>query len=181
MDVQTLCLAVLAHGPASGYEIKKELEEGAYSHFFRASFGSIYPALARLAGAGLVSGREQEQAKRPDKKVYKLTAAGRRDLARRLQGPVGPDYVRSEFLLALFHADLLAPRRRRELIADRIAALKDCLARMDKDAATAPEQCRYEGIGPAFVCGYGHAILTAELDYLERNRARLEMTEASAA
>ena len=53
MDVATLCLAVLAHGPASGYEIKKELEGGAYAHFFRASFGSIYPALARQFGAEL--------------------------------------------------------------------------------------------------------------------------------
>jgi DNA-binding PadR family transcriptional regulator len=84
MDVATLCLAVLAHGPASGYEIKKELEDGAYSHFFRASFGSIYPALARLAQEGFVTGREQEQAKRPDKKVYRLTPGGKRELSRRL-------------------------------------------------------------------------------------------------
>ncbi len=181
MDVATLCLAVLAHGPASGYEIKKELEGGAYSHFFRASFGSIYPALARLAAEGFISGREQEQAKRPDKKVYRLTPAGRRELSHRLQAPIGPDYIRSEFLLVLFHAELLPASHRRRLIETRIAELKACIARMTGiDKGT--EACeRYQGAGPAFVRGYGLAIYQAELGYLEAQRRFFEMPGVTAA
>ncbi|HVG81792.1 MAG TPA: PadR family transcriptional regulator [Methylomirabilota bacterium] len=179
MDVATLCLAVLAHGPASGYEIKKELEGGAYAHFFRASFGSIYPALARLAAEGFISGREQEQAKRPDKKVYRLTPTGKRELSRRLQAPIGPDYIRSEFLLVLFHADLLPPRHRRALIDQRIQQLKSCIAEMTKGGDAACN--RYEGAGPAFVHGYGLAVYTAELDYLESQRRSFDLPGANAA
>jgi DNA-binding PadR family transcriptional regulator len=80
MDTRTLCLAVLERGEASGYEIKKKLDAPPYSHFQDTSFGSIYPALGRLAEEGAVAVREQEQEKRPDKKVYSLTEAGRRQL-----------------------------------------------------------------------------------------------------
>ena len=180
MDVATLCLAVLAHGSASGYEIKKELEDGAYSHFFRASFGSIYPALGRLAEQGFISGRELEQAKRPDKKVYRMTPAGKRELSRRLQAPIGPDYIRSEFLLVLFHAELLPARHRRALVEDRIARLKTCLAEMSDPVGE--EKCRrYQGVGPDFVHGYGMAIYKAELEYLESRRRAFELPGASAA
>jgi PadR family transcriptional regulator AphA len=179
MDVATLCLAVLAHGPASGYEIKKELEDGAYAHFFRASFGSIYPALARLASEGFISGREQEQAKRPDKKVYRLTPAGKRELSRRLQAPIGPDYIRSEFLLVLFHAELLPARHRRALLEDRIQRLKGCIAEMTSGGEAACN--RYQGAGPEFVHGYGLAVYRAELDYLESQRRFFDLPGANAA
>ena len=75
MDVKTLCLGVLTEGDKTGYEIKRCFEE-AFSHFFGAGFGSIYPALAELSRQGLVTCRSVEQDKRPDKKVYSLTAAG---------------------------------------------------------------------------------------------------------
>ena len=40
MDVKTLCLGVLTLGDASGYEIRKQFEEGPFAHFFGASYGS---------------------------------------------------------------------------------------------------------------------------------------------
>src|SRR3546814_13530763 len=77
MDAKTLCLGVLSRGAASGYEIKKAFEEGPFSHFHQASFGSIYPALNALSADGLVAGRAQAQQKRPAKKIYSLTPKGR--------------------------------------------------------------------------------------------------------
>src|SRR3546814_665287 len=57
MDAKTLCLGVLSRGAASGYEIKKAFEEGPFSHFHQASFGSIYPTLNALSADGLVAVR----------------------------------------------------------------------------------------------------------------------------
>ena len=48
MNVRTLCLGVLSFGDATGYEIKKMAEDGLFSHFIEASFGSIYPALTKM-------------------------------------------------------------------------------------------------------------------------------------
>ena len=61
MNVRTLCLGVLSFGEATGYEIKKEIEEGPFSHFIEASFGSIYPALTQLLGEGLHPFNGQEK------------------------------------------------------------------------------------------------------------------------
>ena len=77
MDARTLCLGALELGDASGYEIKKLYEEGDLSHFYAVGFGSIYPALTRLVDDGLAECFDQPQDKRPDKKVYALTEAGR--------------------------------------------------------------------------------------------------------
>jgi PadR family transcriptional regulator AphA len=54
MNVRTLCLGFLSTGEASGYEIKKGIEDGMFSHFIDASFGSIYPALTQLTAEGLL-------------------------------------------------------------------------------------------------------------------------------
>ena len=77
VDVKDLCLGALSFGDATGYDIKKFFEN-TFSHFFLAGYGSIYPALASLTAAGLVSCRTLAQHGKPDRKLYRLTAAGRR-------------------------------------------------------------------------------------------------------
>jgi PadR family transcriptional regulator AphA len=73
MSVRGLCLAILSGGDATGYEIRKESTEGRFSYFDDASFGSIYPALARLEAEGMVTVREEPQAGKPARKVYSIT------------------------------------------------------------------------------------------------------------
>jgi hypothetical protein len=68
----------------------------------------------------------------------------------------------------LFHAELLPPKHRRALIEDRIRRLKACIAEMTDSGKAACS--RYKGAGHTFVHGYGLAIYTAELDYLESRR-----------
>src|SRR3546814_15590312 len=112
MDAKTLCLGVLSRGAASGYEIKKAFEEGPFSHFHQASFGSIYPALNALSADGLVAVRAQAQQKRPAKKIYSLTPKGRNALLAALMAPPGPDAVRSDLPFTLPFPHPLPPARR---------------------------------------------------------------------
>ena len=100
MDVRTFCLGILALKDSSGYEIKKTLE-GSFSHFYDASFGSIYPALNKLADEQLVEATEVSQGGRPAKKVYSITAAGRIALMEALERPAKQDRVRSEFMVQM--------------------------------------------------------------------------------
>ena len=166
MDVRTLCLGVLSLGDASGYEIKKRLED-TFSHFYDASFGSIYPALNRLQKEGLVKCETEAQAKRPDKKVYSLTVDGRLSLVSVLNTLPGRDRVRSEFLVAMCFADLLEASQIAEMIDRRIAE-----HRMD-----AADLAVREARSPAaqqFVAGYGRAVYEAAATYLEENRYLVE-------
>ena len=174
MDAKTLCLAVLSRGDASGYEIKKKLEEPPFSHFQDTGFGSIYPALSALSNEELVSGRAMPQDKRPDKKVYAITPSGRTALVEALARPPAPDRFRSDFLFLLFMADQLEPERLRLLIDERIAVYDARIAAME---GCSPEHCAAT-LGHDFVHGFGLSIYRAARDYLVANReAFLERVE----
>lgn len=164
MDTKTLCLAVLQAAPASGYEIKKTLESGPLSHFQEISFGAIYPALARLADEGLITGRTQAQDKRPDKKVYSLTPTGRDRLVDTLLQPPAPDRVRSDFLMILFLSDLLPQDYVIEIIDARTAELEkeaELMSAYDLDE---------ESPAHRFVHDFGLAYYRFAADWLRRNR-----------
>ncbi|NIA70900.1 PadR family transcriptional regulator [Pelagibius litoralis] len=168
MDSKTLCLGVLSRGEASGYEIKKAFEEGPFSHFHQASFGAIYPSLNALSNEGLVACRAQAQEKRPDKKIYSLTAKGRDAFAAALLSQPDHDRVRSDFLFILFFAQFLPPARVGALIDERIAWYRQSLERM--------EDCTETNVvpaGAAFVRGMGIAVYRAAAEYLETNRDAL--------
>ena len=164
MDVRTACLGVLDRGDATGYEIKKLFEEGPFSHFYEAGYGSIYPALNRLSEEGMVTFTEMEQDKRPDKKVYSITRRGRDELLRALRAYPGRDRLRSEFLFMLTLADHMPTEHVADIIDERLAWYRENIARM--------ESCGEAGQRPAqdFVRGFGLAIYRAASAYLEENK-----------
>jgi DNA-binding PadR family transcriptional regulator len=161
--VSTLCLAILHRGEATGYEIKKESMEGDYRYFIDASYGSIYPALARLAAEGLVTVREEAQSGRPSRKVYAITEAGREALVDALSEPPGPDIFRSRFLLvAKFAAELPAPVVR-AAVEERKRHLAEEIAHLERIGSECPNA------GVDWITSYGTACMRASLDYLERH------------
>jgi DNA-binding PadR family transcriptional regulator len=121
MNVRTLCLSILSCRDASGYEIRKLCTEGEGSYFIEASFGSIYPALAKLETDELVTSRVEHQSGKPSKKIYSITDAGRAAFCEELQEPLGGDVFRSPFLLFarfahLLDADLVRTRAEERLL-----------------------------------------------------------------
>jgi len=171
MDVKTLCLGVLTEQDRTGYEIKRTCEE-VFRHFFVAGFGSIYPALADLQRDGLVTATSVEQKKRPDKKVYSITEAGRAALALELATTPPRHKVRSEFLALMYFAHLLPPERVDAVLGQMIerfeATLEDELALFDR--ADAPAELTP---GQRFALGYGRTVLSAALAYCKRQRPQL--------
>jgi DNA-binding PadR family transcriptional regulator len=167
MDAKMLCLAVLTQGDASGYEIKKTLEEPPLGHFQDTGYGSIYPALTKLTEEGRVEGTAMAQEKRPDKKVYAITEAGRRTLIEALLEPPAPDRFRSDFLFTLFLGHLLPTTYLAETVNRRIGYYEEQIARM--------EGCSLDTrpAGQQLVHGFGLAIYRAAARYLRENRALL--------
>lgn len=167
MDSRTLCLGLLAQGGASGYELKKILE-GPLRHFVDASFGSIYPALARLAAEGLVACTEQAQERRPDKKVYHLTPQGRLALLDTLVKLPGRDRFRSDFAALMLFADLLPVRHLSALIDEKLSEQETALAEL------AAFRENGAGLPQAFVAGLATAMIGAARGYLDDNRHLIE-------
>ncbi len=169
MDVKTLCLGVLSMGERSGYEIKKTVEES-FHHFFRAGYGSIYPALAELERTGHVTGREVAQEGRPAKRVYGITATGRDLLESALAGEEPRHVVRSEFLVLMYFAHLLPAERLASVLDSMIGRFRDGLADDLEHYARTHDQLT---AGQRFALGYGRTVVAAALDYLERHRETL--------
>ena len=107
-DIKTNCLGALSLGAATGYEIRKQFEEGPFAYFFDASFGSIYPALNKLLDEGLVTCETETQRSRPTKKIYSITEAGTTALRAALGHEPLEHKVRSDFLATLFLGHLMS-------------------------------------------------------------------------
>ena len=175
MDVRTICLGILTRGDATGYEIKKLVEDGGFQHFAEASFGSIYPALNGMTQTGLVSVRAEAQEKRPDRKVYSITPQGRSALIATLLKPLPEDRHRSPFMFAMQFADLL-PKEHIKRMLDTYTAQIEVELRQLRQTKTAPKTT-----GESFVRDFGLTMYAAMLDYLRSHRGRIEMPGAEAA
>lgn len=163
MNVRTLCLAVLQFGEATGYEIKKTVEDGMFNHFIEASYGSIYPALTRMSAEGLVTCRAESQSGKPDKKIYSMTETGRAELIRALGEAPREDKFKSEFLFVMLLADQLPNEHIAIIYQQRMDQMRGELELMRACAETNPHG------GGRFVVGYGIAVYEASLRYLEQN------------
>ena len=174
MDIKTLCLGALSLGDWTGYEIKKMFEDGPFSYFYEASFGSIYPALNRLTADRMVECTQFSQDKRPDKKVYSLTPAGRNAFAREVTKSPGRDRLRSEFLVAVTFSQYLDPDQLSQLIDDRLAYHRQQIDQLSEmSTACGDDQTR------KFTVGYGEALHRAAIEYMAEHRHLLESDRAS--
>ncbi|WIY53751.1 PadR family transcriptional regulator [Devosia sp. YIM 151766] len=154
MNVKTLCLSILYYGEASGYDIRRLCTEEEFAYFVEASFGSIYPALARLEEEGCVTSRTEQQTGKPARKVYSITETGRRIFAEELAEPLGEDIFRSPFLLFARFAHILPP----DLVEQRC---NEFLARTVKSRQRLDEAAAREGRNPTdrWIIDYGRAVM----------------------
>ncbi len=167
MNVRTICLAILYDEEATGYEIRKLSVEGEYSYFIDASYGSIYPALARLEQEKLVTSRVEPQEGKPAKKVYSITPAGRTAFIQSLFDKLGEDEFRSEFLLFLRFASELPQSLVEQRLVERLAQIDATLADFDRMT----EQHNHPG--DAWVIAYGRTCMQAARDYIDAHGAEL--------
>ena len=80
-STELLVLALIEDRPRHGYDIGKRIESGSGGRLtFR--IGSLYPILVRLEDKRLITGRWIEKSGERRRRYYKLTAEGRKALAR---------------------------------------------------------------------------------------------------
>ena len=167
MNVRTLCLAILHDADATGYEIRKQSTEGEYAYFVEASFGSIYPALAKLEDEGLVTSRVEIQDGRPSKKVYAITEEGRNAFHASLFDELDDDTYRSEFLLFARFAPQLPASLVETRLQERLMCLDDRISRLH-DLKT---QRTHDG--DAWVINYGLSCLEVARAHIQNHMHEL--------
>ena len=172
MNVRNLCLAILHDGETTGYQIRKSSTEGEYAYFVDASYGSIYPALARLENDKLVTSRVEQQEGRPAKKVYSITPLGRETFHQSLFEILDDDVFRSEFLLFARFAPQLPVSLVEQRINERIEKLDTEIEQLTKAKTERPSP------SDQWVIDYGITCLnTARTHLISQMSALIDMAK----
>lgn len=124
--IDNVILGILMEGPHTGYGMKWTIEQSV-GFFYSASYGSLYPALKRLAGQGAIALAESGGAK--NKKLYTLEPLGRTRFLEWLAEPLTRS--RNEHLLKIFFYDYLDEPVRGERLRSFHAGLREELGRLE--------------------------------------------------
>jgi len=107
MSLEYAILGFLNYHPYTGYDLKK-IFDTSVRHFWPADQSQIYRTLARLTEIGFAEMEKVPQIDRPERKVYRITEAGRADLMKWLAGPPPWGEPRSAQLIQVFFAGKLS-------------------------------------------------------------------------
>lgn len=107
MSLEFAILGFLNYHPYTGYDLKK-IFDSSVRHFWPADQSQIYRTLTRLTEQGFAGMEKVPQEDRPDRKVYHITEAGRKELLHWLSGPAPMDSPRSAPLIQVFFSGQLS-------------------------------------------------------------------------
>ncbi len=165
-------LGMLRLGRSTGYEIKS-LVDVSTRFFWAASYGQIYPELARLEEMGLVRGKRDDSSARR-RRSYELTDEGERALDEWLTSSEALHFeLRHEGVLKLFFSDSLAPEERAAQWR-RIRTEHERLAEQLRSVSSAPAKAAAEEGEhmPLEVLEFGIAYQDFIADYCKRMEAK---------
>ncbi len=127
MALDHALLVPLSEQAGSGYELTRRFDRS-IGFFWGATHQQIYRVLRRVEDRGWVEATVVPQDGRPDKKDYRVSAAGARELARWIAAPTEPGRLRDELAVkirAAAHGDADALRaevaQHRDRHAERLA------------------------------------------------------------
>lgn len=116
-------LGLLAIRPMSGYDVTRSYQR-ALQQIWYAPLGQVYPTLRRMEKEGLLRFAVEIQKDRPNRKVYRLTAAGRRLLVDWLSEPAALPSMHHEFIHKLFLLNQIDESRRAKLVQSYVERCK---------------------------------------------------------
>lgn len=131
MALRNAILAALLEGEASGYDLSKGFD-ASVANFWMATSQQLYKELEAMETQGLIAARTVEQDRRPNKRVYSLTEAGRAALREFTAQPAKRTAIRDELLVKVQSVDVGDAEAVRTAIADRLELARSKLARYDR-------------------------------------------------
>ncbi|BBZ46559.1 PadR family transcriptional regulator [Mycobacterium parmense] len=119
MSLRDAVLAALLEGESSGYDLAKGFD-ASVANFWMATPQQLYRELDRLAEQGLIEARVVQQGRRPNKRMFSLTEAGRDAIRHYTTTAPRPSAIRDELMVKVQAADAGDARAVRDFIAERL-------------------------------------------------------------
>lgn len=187
MALRNAILATLLEGEASGYDLSKGFD-ASVANFWMATPQQLYKELETLEAQGLVTARVVEQDRRPNKRLFSLTEAGRAALRDFTTQPAKVTAIRDELLVKVQAVDAGDAEAVREAIAERLDYATAKLARYDRMRArmlagrTEDEYFdEIERIGPYLTLMRGRAFEKENIRWAQRAISILDKRSARGA
>jgi DNA-binding PadR family transcriptional regulator len=173
MALRHAVLTALLEGEASGYQLSKRFDVSV-ADFWSATPQQLYRELERLEEQGLARARLIEQRRRPNKRVFTITAAGRRELHQFTAQPARPAALRDDLLVKVQAVDVGDHEAVTESLATRLEHAHAKLALYDRlhenllDGRTQDDYLRdAERIGPYLTLMGGRLYEQLQIDWCE--------------
>ncbi len=168
MSLPHAILGFLQLLPMSGYDLKTQAFDGSVAHFWPAALPQIYRELEQLEARGWVTHEVQQQSGRPNRNLYRITAAGAAELERWLQSYQPPPAHREAFLIQLFFAAGLPNAAIAELVERQIQVHEQRLAALRQIAIppAADAQARRRQVLMGMTLDFGLRLEGLYLDWL---------------
>ncbi|WP_433465427.1 PadR family transcriptional regulator [Spirillospora sp. CA-128828] len=131
MSLRNAVLATLLEGEASGYDLSKSFDAGV-ANFWMATPQQLYRELDRMAAEGLIQARVVQQERRPNKRLFSLTDAGRRALYEFTAAPPRPGAMREELMVQVQAVDAGDVQAVMNAIRERMTWAESKIARFER-------------------------------------------------
>jgi DNA-binding PadR family transcriptional regulator len=131
MALRDAILAALLEGESSGYDLAKDFD-ASVANFWSATPQQLYRELEKMAEDGLVAARIVPQERRPNKRLFALTEAGRAALHEYTARSPKPTAVRDELLVQVQAVDTGDADAVRAAVLDRQQLAETKLKRYER-------------------------------------------------
>ncbi|MDX3637917.1 PadR family transcriptional regulator [Streptomyces sp. MB09-02B] len=132
MALRNAVMAALLEGEASGYDLAKAFD-ATVANFWMSTPQQLYRELERMEAEGLVTARVVEQERRPNKRLFSLTRAGREAVHAYTAEPPGkPEVIRDELMVKVQCVDVGDSEAVRAAITQRMEWATAKLAHYEK-------------------------------------------------
>ncbi|WP_250655553.1 PadR family transcriptional regulator [Alkalimarinus coralli] len=108
MSLKHAILVLLETEPSSGYDLVKHFKRS-LGYFWNAKHQQVYQQLKKLTEDQWVTFQAHSQSNKPDKKVYEITALGKKELSDWISQPVKPNRLNDALLVKLYGGHLATP------------------------------------------------------------------------
>jgi len=165
--VEVVVLGLLAEEPLYGYDLLERFRTRSIGFWAEVGKASVYQTLRRLERRGLVTGRAQSGIQGPDRRVFRISKAGRQRLREGLEERFGkPEPFETEAGLALGFSQLLTSAQSRKAVAAREFALRGLIEKLrDERARAAGDRSLPRAVSNAML-DRQEALARAELGWL---------------
>ena len=185
MSLRHILLGMLRE-PLSGYDLRKRFDQS-LKNFWRAELSQIYPQLKKMESEGLLTSKRMASDIGPQRRVYRRSSKGRKELVSWLKGgpTVGEErigYLAQVFFLANLEDDdktLSFMRQLRGYMAQRLEHLESIEAEWRQNDPRYPDDLPDVEFYPQLTLAMGLRKYRANIDWCDEAIARIEKRRRS--